>query len=139
LAHEAYIELITRKAAFEFDEDDDVIVEIYDSWYALFAEIRRLTRQIDADELASNKDLRNLHDLLIAVLNEGLRSHLTRWQARFSRWYTAAEGRRPDDEPQEIQRSYPEYAELVANLKVSNVLLIELASDLRRLGHGSSG
>ena len=139
LAHEAYVELITRKAALKFDEENDVLTEIYDSWYELFGEVRRLTRQIDADDLAANPDLRRLHDLLVAVLNEGLRPHLTRWHARFRGWYTTEADRRPDASPQDIQRAYPAYDELVASLLVANRLLIELAAKLRELGHGESG
>ena len=136
LAHEAYVELITRKAAIAFEEGDDVLTEIYDSWYALFGEIRRLARQIDAEEIAKNKNLRRLHDLLVTVLNQGLRPHLTRWQARFRRWYTAETDRRPGDSPQDIQRAYPEYEDLVASLRDANRLLVELAAELRRLSHG---
>ena len=139
LAHEAYVELITRKAALEFEERDDVLTEIYDSWYALFGEIRRLTRQLDAEDIARNADLRRLHDLLVAVLNEGLRPHLTRWHARFRRWYTAEADGHPEASPQEIQRAYPEYDELVASLRVANQLLIELAGELKKLGHGEGG
>ena len=32
LAHEAYVELITRKAALEFEEGNDVLTDVYDSW-----------------------------------------------------------------------------------------------------------
>ena len=139
LAHQAYVELITRKAALEFEERDDVLTEIYDSWYALFGEIRRLTRELDADGIARNADLRQLHDLLVAVLNQGLRPHLTRWHARFRRWYTAEADGRPEASPQEIQRAYPEYDELVASLRMANQLLIELAAELKKLGHGEGG
>lgn len=139
LAHEAYVELITRKAALAFEEEDDVLTEIYDSWYALFGEIRRLTRQIDADDIAENPDLRHLHDLLIAVLNQGLRPHLTKWHARFRRWYTAEAERRREASPQDIQRDYPNYEELVASLRDGNRLLIDLAAELKKLSHGESG
>ena len=65
IALEAYVELVTRKAAIPFDEDNDVIVEVYDSWYAMFGEVRQLARRIDADAMASNPSLRELRDLLI--------------------------------------------------------------------------
>ena len=139
LAHEAYVELITRKAALKFEEGDDVLTEIYDSWYELFSEVRRLTRQIDAGELARNADLRRLHDLLVAVLNEGLRPHLTRWHARLRHWYAVEVETRRDASPQEVQRGFPEYQELVASLRVANQLLIELAAELKKLSHGKSG
>ncbi len=135
LAHEAYIELVTRKAAMKFDERHDVIAEIYNSWYELFGEIRRLARQLDPDEMGRNKDLQQLHDLLITVLNRGLRPHLTRWQASFRRWYDAESERRPTESPQEIQRRFPEYDELVGSLRDANCLVLRLTEDLRRLWH----
>ena len=36
LAHQAWVEITTRKAAIPFNEDYDVVTEIYDSWYELF-------------------------------------------------------------------------------------------------------
>ncbi len=40
VAHTIYIELITRKAALPYDEEHDIIVEIYDSWCQLFKTTR---------------------------------------------------------------------------------------------------
>src|SRR5258706_7705929 len=45
IAHKAWAELSTRKAGLEFDEDHDVITEVYDSWYKLFGEMRDLVKQ----------------------------------------------------------------------------------------------
>src|ERR1700682_18198 len=42
IAHRIWTELMTRKAAQPIDIEHDVIVEIYDSWYALFGRIRQL-------------------------------------------------------------------------------------------------
>lgn len=136
LAHEAYVELITRKAGLAFDDNHDVIVEIYDSWYQLFGEIRRLARKLEADSIARNADLRRLHDLLVEVLNRGLRPHLTEWQAKFRRWYANEIAKAPSESPQEIQRRYPEYSKLVAGLRDANQVLMNLAQELRRLAHG---
>ena len=33
IAHRAWVELTTRKAALPFEDDHDVIVEVYDSYY----------------------------------------------------------------------------------------------------------
>jgi hypothetical protein len=136
LAHEAYVELITRKAGQAFDENHDVIVEIYDSWYQLFGEMRRLARKLEADSIARNEDLRRLHDLLVEVLNRGLRPHLTEWQAKFRRWYANEIAEATDESPQDIQRRYPKYSELVASLRTANQVLMSLALELRRLSHG---
>ncbi len=82
-----------------------------------------MARQLDADVIARNSDLRRLYDLLIDVLNRGLRPHLTRWQTRFRRWYAGEAERRQGDTPQDIQRSFPDYAELVSSLREANGLL----------------
>ncbi len=139
LAHEAYVELVTRKAAIPFDQDNDVLAEVYDSWYSLFGEIRRLARSLDADEISSNEDLRMLHDLLIAVLNRGLRPHLTRWQYRFRGWFEDQERAQGEVDPQELQRAFPDYDELVESLGEANSLLIELSAQLKTIAHGTSG
>ncbi len=138
LAHEAYVELITRKAAIPYEEGHDVIVEIYDSWYTLFTEIRRLARELPADALVRDKDLRRLHDLLITMLNQALRPHLTEWQSRFRHWYAGARRAGADESPQEIQRRFPEYERLVEGLKDANQTLITLGEELRKLAHGAT-
>ena len=40
IANRIYIELTTRKAAIPIDENNDVIEEVYNSWYKLFGIIR---------------------------------------------------------------------------------------------------
>ncbi len=83
IAHKAWVELVTRKAALSFEADDDVITDVYDSWYALFREMRSLTKTIPAEKVHGSKDTQELVRLLVDALNNGLRPHLTRWQARF--------------------------------------------------------
>src|SRR4051812_19102774 len=51
IAHQAWVELNTRKAGLPIDKDNDVISDIYKSWYQLFGEIRSLTRNIPASKL----------------------------------------------------------------------------------------
>ena len=133
LAHAAYIELITRKAAIPFDSEYDVIAEVYDSWYELFGEIRRLARQVEPAELEGNEDLRRLHDVLIDILNEAVRPHLTRWQAAFRRWYEAELAQRPGEPPQTVQRDYQSYDALVLGIEDANRILSRLAKELRQL------
>src|SRR3972149_8821987 len=68
IAHQAWIELITRKAGLMFDENYDVIFEIYNSWYELFREFRSLTKSIPAEKIRENEDARRLVDILIRAL-----------------------------------------------------------------------
>jgi hypothetical protein len=82
IAHQAWVELATRKAALPF-EDDDVIIEVYESYYQLFGRLRDLTKAIPAHQLRRCRDTKYLVSVMVRVLNYGLRPHLTRWQARF--------------------------------------------------------
>lgn len=136
VAHQAWTEITTRKAGLEFEEKHDVIVEVYDSWYDLFKEIRSLIKAIPAHKLKESKDARQLVTILVRVLNEGLRPHLTRWQARFRRWYVLELKRTSDEAPQEIQRRYPEYETLVEDLKRVTGQMVELAKQLQKISQG---
>lgn len=89
IAHKAWVELKTRKAGLPIDKENDVVADIYKSWYQLFGEIRELARDVPASKL-KDEDTGKLVQLLIDSLNDGLRPHLTRWQARYSRWYEKA-------------------------------------------------
>jgi hypothetical protein len=137
-AYQAWVEIQTRKAGLLFDDEHDVITEIYDSWYQLFGVLRTLSKTIPAECYANDDDARKLVGVLLESLNDGLRPHLTRWQARFRRWYAAAIAR---DEvgarsPQEVQREFPQYAELVADLRAVNKRFVNFAADLHRLTQG---
>jgi hypothetical protein len=55
IAHRIWTELMTRKAAQPIDIEHDVIVEIYDSWYALFGRIRQLISDIPGHMLRKEK------------------------------------------------------------------------------------
>ena len=136
IAHQGWTELITRKAGLIFDEENDVIVDIYNSWYALFLEFRSLTKSVPAEKIRESKDAKQLVDILIQALNVGLRPHLTQWQAKFRRWYTAELEKHPEKSPQQIQKLYPEYDTLVYDLKNVNQQMIEFAKALRKIGHG---
>ncbi len=138
VAHKAWVELATRKAGLPFEEEHDVIVEVYNSWYELFREMRNLAKQIPAEKVRESTNTRNLVRLLIDALTLGLRPHLTRWQAKFRRWYDEASTRDENraKTPQEIQREYPEYGELVADLKSVSKDLVEYTMFVKRVAQG---
>lgn len=136
IAHQAWTELSTRKAAIPFDEGKDVIVEIYDSWYELFKEIRALIKEIPAHKIRNDENTEKLVKLLITILNDGLRPHLTSWQAKFRKWYEGNQENNRSLSPQEIQKLYPEYNILVSDLKIVNQSLISLNQCLKKLSHG---
>lgn len=138
IAHKAWVELATRKAGLPFDEEHDVIAEVYNSWYELFREMRALTKQIPADKVRNSEDTQNLLNLLVDALNKGLRPHLTQWQAKFRRWYEDAlkESANKGKTPQQIQKEYSEYNALVSDLKEVNKELVEYTNFIREIAQG---
>lgn len=133
IAHKAWIEIMTRKVGLVFEEDKDVIVEVYNSWYVLFGIIRELLKEIEPKK--KDKNMQVLEDILIKVLNDGLRPHLTKWQAKFRRWYDKEIQNTNNIElsPQEIQKKYDKYDELILDLKEVNRQMVQFAGELKKL------
>ena len=118
IANRIYIELVTRKAALPIDKEKDVIIEIYDSWQILFKTIRDEIKNIPGEYLVGNKDTRVLINLTIKILNEGLRPHLTTYQAEFRKWYEhqVKQDKKNKKTPQEIQREFTKYDALLFSM-----------------------
>lgn len=133
IAHKAWIEIMTRKVGLVFEEDKDVIVEVYNSWYVLFGIIRELLKEIEPKK--KDKNMQVLEDILIKVLNDGLRPHLTKWQAKFRRWYDKEiqDTNNIELSPQEIQKKYDKYDELILDLKEVNRQMVQFAGELKKL------
>ena len=129
IAYKIWIELTTRKISLKFDEKYDIISEVYDSWYEAFKVIRILLANIPANRIS---DAKGLIDITMKVLNNGLRPHLTAWQAKYRAWYNSTLSDATAT-PQEIQRTYPEYQLLVDDLKITNDIMIKYADELKRL------
>lgn len=138
IAHQAWVELVTRKAALPFQEDHDVISEVYNSWYTLFQEMRNLAKAIPAEKVRNSKDTQELVRLLIDALNLGLRPHLTQWQAKFRHWYDDALKNSSGKSPQEVQREYPYYRELVDDLIKVNKQIVQYANVIKQIAQGNS-
>lgn len=119
IAYKLWVELSTRKIGLPYDEENDVITEVYDSWYSFFKIARDLLKDIPAERLAYSGEL---VELTQKVLNDGLRPHLTRWQAKYRKWDKQASEN--EGTPQDIQKCYPEYAELIDDLKKTNQKMI---------------
>jgi len=134
IAHQVWVELKTRKAGLPIDKDNDVISDIYKSWYQLFGEIRTLTRNIPASKL-NDPNTKKLVELLVDTLNDGLRPHLTRWRAKYEWWYEKAVTKSKEDEltPQDIQSKYPEYKELVDDMLKINGQLVQYTNEIKKL------
>ena len=124
---------MTRKVGLLFEEDKDVIVEVYNSWYSLFGIIRDLLKKIEPRK--KDKDLEKLENILIKTLNFGLRPHLTKWQAKYRRWYNQEIEKEVNSQlsPQEIQKKYKRYNELITDLKETNKQMVQFAEELKKL------
>lgn len=135
MAYRLWIELRTRKLGLPFDEAHDVIAEIYDSWYEFFRITRELIKTIPVKRVRADEDTQLLVGLSIDVLNKAVRPHLTKWQARYRHWLGRELQRteNQDVSPQEIQRRFPEYKELVEDLKRTNAQLVSYAKVLARI------
>lgn len=133
IAHKAWVEIMTRKVGLIFEEDKDVIVEVYNSWYSLFGIIRDLLKEIEPRK--KDKDLEKLENILVKTLNYGLRPHLTKWQAKYRRWYNQEIEKDTNNQlsPQEIQKKYKKYDELIADLKETNKQMVQFAEELKKL------
>ncbi|WP_413824172.1 hypothetical protein [Methanobrevibacter sp. UBA337] len=123
--YKLWIELSTRKLGIPLDFKDDVIVEIFDSWYDFFNISRDLLKEIPAKELTLDQTQRGIK-LTFRILNEILRPCLTKWQAKYRKWYTNISMVINYEEftPQTIQQQYPKYDELIKDLKETNESLI---------------
>lgn len=122
IAYKLWVELSTRKIGLPFDQENDVISEVYNSWYDFFKIARELLKEIPVSRLPYSN---NLIKLTERVLNTGLRPHLTMWQAKFRKWYGDNINNNKGKTPQQIQMMYPDYEELKKDLIETNVRMIE--------------
>ncbi len=136
IAHKIWTELITRKAALPLDPEHDVLVEIYDSWYKLFGKVRELVSEVPSDLLRHEKSTQELVRISTATLNDGLRPHLTRWQAVFRNWYHSNQSKLDKLTPQQLQREFPDYDKLVSEMTDINKNLILYANELKKIVDG---
>jgi len=135
IAYSIWVELSTRKIGLPIDAEDDVIAEIYDSWYAFFAVTRELIKDIPVSKVRGSSTSKII-DLSVEVLNEGLRPHLTKWQARFRHWYELQMENKTDIDPQELQKKFPAYNELVEDMLAVNKRLIIYRKKMNELVRG---
>lgn len=125
IAYKIWVELSTRKIGIPIDIENDVVSEVYDSWFSFFSVTRELIKDIPVQKFR-RKDTEQIVRLSIEVLNQGIRPHLTQWQARFRRWYDNQLKIEANAEvnPQDIQKKFPQFAELKRDMLIVNQRLI---------------
>lgn len=139
IAFKLYVELSTRKIGLSIDFEHDVIVEIYNSWYEFFKITRELIKEIPVTKVRHCQSTKDITRISIDVLNNGLRPALTKWQARYRRWYDK-EIAKPENalmSPQEIQQQFPQFAALKEEMQTVNNNLIEYRKKLKELAMGA--
>ncbi len=130
IAYKLWVELTTRKIALLYDKENDVVEEVFNSWYQFFGTARDLLKEIPASRLAYSVQLIKITD---KVLNKELRSTLTKWQAKYRRWYEL-EYRQPTKEtPQQIQRRYPEYSNMIADIMSTNKKMVYYSDCVKKI------
>jgi len=134
IAYKIWVELSTRKIGVPIELERDVVVEVYNSWYNFFQVTRELIKEIPVSKL-KRKETKNIVKLSIDVLNNGVRPHLTTWQAKFRRWYEneITDKSKISISPQDIQKEYPEFTQLTNDLKDVNLKLIKYREAMYKL------
>lgn len=132
-AKRIYIELVTRKAAIPIDEDNDVIEDIYNSWYTLFPFVRDEMHKLPVCSF-NDKGSQSVIILAMKMLNEVLRPHLTEHHAKFRDWLDKAKTnpKYKNCPPQELQKKYPNYDTLMKSMMQVNKTFIETAEHMKR-------
>lgn len=138
IAYKIWVELNTRKIGLEIDFEKDVIVEIYKSWYQFFDITRELIKGLPATKIRNDKSTKELIELSTKILNEGLRPHLTSWQAKFHKWYDTAIANNKNENltPQQVQQRYDEYEALKDDMRRINNHLINYKNSVYKLAFG---
>ena len=124
IAYALWIEISTRKLGLPIDLDEDVIVELYKSWYTFFGTARESIKEFPIMKL-NNDNEKDLIEITIELLNDVIRPHLTKWQGKFIKWYDEELEKTSNQNltPQKIQSQYEHYDELTSEiLEINNKL-----------------
>jgi len=135
IAFQLWTELATRKIGIPFDEKHDVLSEVYDSWYKFFQIARELLKNVPVQKFRRDCSTREIVRVSMALLNDVLRPHLTRWAARYRRWWDAEMGSTANTPlaPQDIQSQFPQYAQLMSELADVSTKLVAYTHALHSL------
>jgi len=134
VAYKVWVEVATRKLGLKIDEKNDVIVEVYNSWYEFFKITRETLKEIPAEKI-QNPETQKIISITLNLLNDIIRPHLTKWQAKFRKWYNEETEHKKNKKlsPQKIQSNYPEYQDLLKDMFNVNENIIEYRKSLEKL------
>lgn len=138
VAYKLWVEINTRKIGQEIDYSNDVIEEVYNSWYEFFKVTRELLKEIPAEK-ATEPNTKKIIEITTCILNEVIRPHLTKWQARFRHWYSKSEecGLSPQKRQSQFVCSENSeiynFSELKSDMTIVNETLIEYKKILENI------
>jgi hypothetical protein len=137
VAWKLHVQMVTRKAALPFDEEHDVVADVLSSLFDLFQITRDLLLELPPSDRAKEESVANL---IIRVLNDGIRPSLTKWHSDYRRWWDAALANveYASRSPSDIQKDYPKYADLLRDLQRMNVELSKFSDELALVAAGVS-
>lgn len=138
IAYQLWVEISTRKIGITFEEGKDVIEEVYNSWYDFFKITRELIKDIPVRSINTDGYDGGIIDVSIKVLNNGIRPDLTEWQAKFRKWYQTEYCNEVNKflTPQQIQEKYPDYKDIIIDIKTVNSRMIEYKKLLYKISFG---
>ena len=137
IAYKIWVELSTRKIGIKIDPEKDVIEEVYNSWYQFFGVTRELIKNIPVSKM-KRESTREIIELSICILNQGMRPHLTKWQAEFRKWYKQNSKNELGLSPQQIQRTFPQYDELMKDLTKVNKHMVNYCKSMKKVALGTT-
>lgn len=138
VAYKLWVEINTRKIGQVIDYSNDVIEEVYNSWYEFFKVTRELLKEIPAEK-ATEPNTKKIIEITTCILNEVIRPHLTKWQARFRHWYSKSEESGLSPQKRQAQFVCSEnseiynFSELKRDMTIVNETLIEYKKILENI------
>ena len=130
IAYKIWVEMNTRTICVKIDVDNDIIRAIHNSYYEFFKTTRELVKEIPVNNLKQTLELSNM---IIEFLNNVMRPYLTKWGIKFNDWYDQKKEENKEKSPQELQKEYTNYDELINDLLCINKNVINLNKELEKI------
>ena len=130
IAYDLWVELSTRQIGDRFDADTDVLTDVFESW-SEFASVARTTMSSIAALKASSSS--QLIIMTEQMLNKSLRPQLAKWQTKYNKWYQDAAAENKAMTPQELQKTYPEYDQLLSDVVKTNQHMINFKDLMKQI------
>lgn len=118
-AWKIFSQLKTRVAAVDFNENYDSALLVHQSLYKLFDLVRDEVSNIPVERVQRDKSDQTVQ-FYLSILNDGLRPHLSKWHVPLAKFVENEQKTHPSQSILEIEKRFPERAELISSLKDMN-------------------